>query len=111
MTEMSDDALEHIEFNFGQKQRGIVKTNRQAIKEVFGEEIYDDIDEAHKGTKEERKVTIHHAKGNKDLRGGADVLEFDLAGSGFDEARKEYRGQHGNKNVFNISEEERQRSI
>ena len=111
MAEMSDDALEHIEFNFGQKERGIVKTNRQAIKEVFGEEIYDDIDEAHKGTKEERKVTIHHAKGNKDLRGGADVLEFDLAGSGFREARKEYRGQHGNDYIFNISKEEREHSI
>ena len=111
MSEMSDDALEHIEFNYGQKKRGIVKTNRQAIKEVFGEEIYDDIDEAHKGTKEERKVAIHHAKGNRQLREGADVLEFDLAGSGFNEARKEYRGQHGNDNVGNVSEEELKRSL
>ncbi|MBR1598484.1 MAG: hypothetical protein IJ661_06240 [Lachnospiraceae bacterium] len=111
MTEMSDDALEHIEFNYGQKERGIVKTNRQAIKEVFGEEIYDDIDEAHKGTKEERKVLIHHAKGNRQLRDGADVLEFDLAGSTFNEARKEYLGQHGNNNVGNVSREKIKKSI
>ncbi|MBE5923635.1 MAG: hypothetical protein E7271_04090 [Lachnospiraceae bacterium] len=111
MAELTDDALENIQFNFGQKKMGIVKTNRQAIKEVFGEEIYDDIDEAHKGTKEERTITIHHAKGNRQFRAGADVLEFDLAGSGFDEARKEYRGQHGNRNVFNVSKEELDRSI
>ena len=39
------------------------------------------------------------------------MLEFDLAGSGFNEARKEYRGQHGNAKVRNVSKEELERSL
>ena len=102
MSELSEEILEQGFVNLAHKRKGITKSNRQAIKEVYGEEVYDSIDEKHIGTAEERTVPIHHARGNKLLREGKAVIEFELAGTGFTEARKEYTGHHGGYNVSNV---------
>ncbi len=93
--EKTDEELEKFQITEGHKHNNITKSNRSAIKEVYGDEIYDEIDEMSKGTDEERTITIHHALGNEYLRKGEDVLELDYAGSGFKETRKEYHGHHG----------------
>ena len=95
MARLSDEELEEFDIHEGHKHNKITKSNRQAIKEVFGEEIYDDIDEMHRGPAEERRINIYHSLGNKYLKKGEEVLELDFAGSGFQEARREYAGQHG----------------
>lgn len=93
--EKTDTELEQFNLTEGHKEHKITKSTRNAIKEVFGEELYDDIDEMSKGDETERAVRMHHALGNKFLRKGEEVLELDYAGSGYKEVRKEYRGQHG----------------
>ena len=93
--EKSTEKLEEYNPNPSQKEWNIAKSNRNAIKEVMGEEVYDRIDEAYMGHENERRITIHHAKGNDALRRGEEVLEIDLAGSGYKETRREYHGLHG----------------
>lgn len=95
ISEKTEEELEQFNLMEGHKKHKLSKSTRNAIKEVCGDEIYDDIDEMSKGTEQERTVRIHHSLGNKYLRSGEEVLEMDFAGSGFKEARKEYRGQHG----------------
>lgn len=93
----TDEKLEQFKINEGQKANKIKKSNRTAIKEVYGDDIYDEIDEMKKGSDAERTIKIHHSMGNKWMREGCDVLEIDFAGSGYKEIRKEYHGQHGKK--------------
>ncbi|SEP84370.1 hypothetical protein SAMN02910369_00719 [Lachnospiraceae bacterium NE2001] len=93
--EQSDEELEKFDLTEGHKTHNIYKSTRNAIKEVFGDEIYDDIDEMSKGDEKDRTVMMHHALGNAYLRKGEEVLEIDFAGSGFKETRREYHGQHG----------------
>ncbi len=95
MAKMTDEEMNRFTRHSGHKHNNIKKSTRRAIKEVFGEEVYDDIDEMHRGTAEERRVTIHHSLGNKYMEKGEEVLEIDFAGSGFREARREYNGFHG----------------
>lgn len=78
--------------NFAQIEHGIQKSNRQIAKEVFGSEVYDDIDEARKGSEKDRTVKIHHSVGNKQLEAGEPVLEIDIAGSGFSHPWREHHG-------------------
>lgn len=95
--EKTDDELEKFNITEGHKKHKITKSTRNAIKEVYGDDIYDDIDEMSKGDEADRTVKIHHALGNKFIRKGEEVLELDYAGSGFKEARREYHGQHGKR--------------
>ncbi len=95
MNEKSDEDLEEYVPSFSQEVWNMQKSNREAIKEVFGDDVYDSINEAHKGSAAERKVKIHHALGTKAIKNGEEVLEIDLAGSGYSEARREYKGLHG----------------
>ncbi|MBR6221869.1 MAG: hypothetical protein IKQ71_00375 [Lachnospiraceae bacterium] len=112
MSALTDEEIEAVNLNLGHKHNNIKKTNRMVMKEVFGEDVFDDIDEMRKGTDEERTISIHHATGNQKLRDGINVLEFDLAGSSFDIARKEYQGHHGKLNMnVDISKKELDRSI
>ena len=98
MNQMNEEEIVGVPLNRGQKKRGIEVTNRQAIQSVYGSEVYDEIDEKHQGTEEERSIHIHNAVGSRLQRQGTTVLEFDLAGSGYFMARREYSGQHGKLN-------------
>ncbi|MCR5624218.1 MAG: hypothetical protein K6G11_03135 [Lachnospiraceae bacterium] len=95
MSEMTDEELEEFVPNESQNEWNIKKSNRRAIKEVLGDDVYDSIDDVHKGDDKSREVKIHHALGNKAIYNNEDVLEIDLSGSGFSETRREYRGYHG----------------
>lgn len=95
MERLKDDELEKFDIHLGHKHNNIYKSTRRALKEVFGCEIYDDIDEMHRGSKEDRKVKIHHSTGTNQVKKGEYVLEIDFAGSGFQQARKEHHSQHG----------------
>ena len=95
ISDESDKILESFNANEGQLARNITKSNREAIKEVYGDDIYDEIDEMKKGSEEERTVAIYHSMGNRYLKKGEEVLEIDFAGSGYKEVRREYHGQHG----------------
>ena len=95
MAESTDEKLERFVPNEGQLALKITKSNRTAIKEVYGDEIYDEIDEMRKGSEEERTINIIHSMGTKWMKEGCDVLEIDFAGSGFKEVRREHHGQHG----------------
>lgn len=97
MSKLKEDEMEHFNITTGHTHNHITKSNRNALKEVFGDEIYDDIDEMHRGDVNDRTVKIYHSLGNKYLQKGEEVLEIDFAGSGFKEARREYNGQHGKK--------------
>ncbi len=111
MEEMSGEEIESTPLNYAQRTRSLRKTNRQAIKEVFGEEVFDEIDEVHQGTEEERTIPIHHALGNQLIKDGHEVLEFDLAGTGYMMPRREHQGQHGKESAKELTEEEIQGSL
>ncbi len=76
-------------------KREMTVSNREGIKEVFGSAIYEDIDRAYLGSPQDRTVRLHHALGNQYRQRGENVLEIDLAGSGFSQKRVEYKGIHG----------------
>ncbi len=99
MSDLDEEKILDVPKNLGQNARGIEVTNRQAIQTVYGYEVYDSIDEKHRGTLEDRTVKIHNAVGNRLIREGTTVLEFDLAGSGYNTVRREYAGQHGKLNT------------
>ncbi|MCR5282114.1 MAG: hypothetical protein K6E18_01990 [Lachnospiraceae bacterium] len=111
MEELSDTEIESVPLNYAQKVLNLKTTNRQAIKEVFGEEIFDEIDEKHIGTEEERTIRIHHALGNQLIKDGHSVLEFDLAGTGYMMPRREHQGQHGKESAKELTAEEIQGSL
>lgn len=92
---LTQEELELHPKNAAQKAVGSEMSQRDAIKKVFGKDIYDDIDPLYKGTKEERTVKIHHSRGNAQLDKGEPVLELDFAGTGFAQPRREYIGLHG----------------
>ena len=92
--------------NLAQVDNKIQKSNREIAKEVFGSEVYDAADEARKGAEQDRRVNIHHSRGNAQLSKGEPVLEIDIAGSGFAQTRKEY---HGNINWQSYGRDEGQK--
>ncbi|MCR5748564.1 MAG: hypothetical protein K6G03_12720 [Lachnospiraceae bacterium] len=95
LEEMTDEELEEYKLHEGRTLNGITKSNRQAIKEVMGEEVYDDIDEMHIGDVDERRIVIHHAQGNKWMKSGADVLELNFLGSGITDEWREHKYKDG----------------
>ncbi|MCR5291599.1 MAG: hypothetical protein K6E28_01765 [Eubacterium sp.] len=98
METLDEEDFEEFERENSHILNNINKSNREAIKEVMGEEVYDDIDEIYQGTKEERTVKIHHAVGNKWLRKGEDVLEMNFLASGRDDEWRQYKGRDGSIN-------------
>lgn len=95
MEKLSVAELEEYKINEGRRLNDITKSNRQAIQEVMGEEVYDDIDEMYTGDLEDRKVVIHHAQGNKWMKSGADVLEMNFLGSARTDEWREHKGKDG----------------
>ncbi len=95
LPERNHDTLENPELHMAKVFNNITVTNREAVKRVIGEEVYDTMDEAFAGTAEERTVKIHHSTGNRYMKAGKRVLEIDIAGSGFNQARREHNGLGG----------------
>lgn len=79
--------------NRGQAHNNITKHNSTAIKEVFGEQVYDEIDAMQQGSVQDRTVKLHHSLGTKWQKEGADVLEMEFAGSGAEDAIKKHRNR------------------
>lgn len=71
------------------------KTAKQAVCEVLGSEIYDEIDEMHRGEVKDRRVKIHHSLGTKHQKQGEDVLELEFAGSGGKDTLKKHKDHDG----------------
>ena len=92
---LTQEELEFHNKNEVQKAIKSEMSQRDAIKTVFGNDVYDDIDAMYKGSVEERTVHIHHSVGNAQLDKGEHVLEFDFAGTGFAQPRREHKGFHG----------------
>lgn len=89
---------EELEFHGKNEVQDSIKSEmsqRDAMKNVFGNDVYNDIDAMYKGSAEERTVNIHHSIGNAQLDKGEHVLEFDFAGTGFAQPRREHKGFHG----------------
>ena len=95
--------------NEAREHNNIQKSTRQAIKEVMGEEVYDDVDEMFSGDRKDRKVKIHHSTGNKWLRSGADVIQLDFAGSGYETNWKEHKEHYGEIDRDELSPKEIQK--
>jgi len=95
METLTEEDMEKFAPHKGHKHNKIKKSNRKALKEVYGEEIYDDIDEMHKGSMEERRVKLYHAYGTRLMKEGKEVLELDFAGSGFQDVAHAHKGRNG----------------
>ena len=95
LPQLTQEELESYKKNVVQKKIKSEMSQRDAIKNVFGDDVYDEIDAIYKGSREERTVDIHHSIGNEQLDKGDNVLEFDFAGSGFAQPRREHKGFHG----------------
>ena len=81
--------------NDAQRFNDITKTTRQAVTEVVGDDIYDEIEEMSRGSFEDRKVPLHHSLGTKYMQQGHHVLEMDFAGSSGKDVYKPYKGHNG----------------
>ncbi len=72
-----------------------IKSIKDAIKEVMPG-AYQGIDKGLTDKEaEEMELDLVHAEGTKLMEMGHDVIEFDVAGSSFDQFRKEHDGLHG----------------
>ncbi len=73
-----------------------VKSIRDAIKEVMPN-AYGEMDNALMSNRkeDEKEFELVHSEGSKYIDQGHNVIEFDVAGSGFDQFRKEHEGIHG----------------
>lgn len=97
LPKLDDDELNRHTFNRSQKSVRAEMSQRDAIKQVFGDSVYEDIDSIYQADDpKDRTVPIHHSRGHAQLDNGQPVLELDFAGSGFAQARKEHHGFHGN---------------
>ncbi len=92
---LNQDELDHHERNVSQKKYKTAMSQRQAMKQIFGEEKYAEIDSMYMADDNTRRIPMHNARGNAQLDEGERVLEFDFAGSGFTQARKEHHGLSG----------------
>ena len=74
-----------------------IKSIKAAIKEVIPK-AYGEMDKAlTKPDSEEKEVELVHALGSQYIAAGHDVIQFDIAGSGYDQFKKEYEGYGGKK--------------
>ncbi|SEG00553.1 hypothetical protein SAMN04487934_10685 [Eubacterium ruminantium] len=104
MEKLTKGELEEFRQNEAREFNKITKSNRQAIKEVMGEEVYDDIDEMYTGDEKDREVVLNHAQGNKWMKSGADVLELNFLASARTDEWREHKGKDGYINTRNKSE-------
>ncbi|MCR5623866.1 MAG: hypothetical protein K6G11_01330 [Lachnospiraceae bacterium] len=90
----------------GQKHNKITKNNSTIINEVFGDRVYDEINEMKRGSLKERTVPLHHADGTKWQKMGEEVLELDFAGSQAKDVINLHKGHDGRMNTEGMNQEE-----
>ena len=103
LPKLEDNELQSHKLNDSQKKFKTAMSQRDAMKKIFGNDKYDEIDAMYKGSEENRRIPLHNARGNAQLDAGERVIEFDFAGSGFAQPRKEHHGLSG-KEVANGSD-------
>jgi len=81
--------------NEGQSRNGVTKRDSEAVREVLGDSVYDEIDEMRRGRLEDRKVRLHHSLGTKYQKQGHDVLEMEFAGSGGEDVIRGHKDRNG----------------
>ncbi len=95
LPELTQQELQTHKRNKTQKRIKAEMSQRKAMKQVFGKEVYDRIDSCYKGDEANRTVDIHHSRGSKQFERGEHVLELDFAGTGYSLPRREHHGLHG----------------
>lgn len=86
--------------NFGISNRANLLRHhvRTAIVDKLGQKHYDAFDKLmikKEGDEPTENLTLHHSAGSKYTLNGEDVIEFNMAGSGFRYWRKDYKGMVG----------------
>ncbi len=99
----SREELENWRKNKVQDLLNAEVSNREAVKRVMGEDVYDDIDPIYQADEADRAVTIHNSLGTKLQNAGYRVLEIDVAGSSFSQTRQEQNGINGLYNPEKVS--------
>ena len=81
--------------NESQQRSEITKSDSQAVREVLGDAVYDEIDEMSRGSLEDRRVKLHHSLGTRQQKKGHEVLEMDFAGSSGQDVMRKHKGHNG----------------
>ncbi len=81
--------------NAGQLRNKMTVSASQAVGEVIGSAVYDEIDEMSRGKLADRRVRLHHSTGTKHQKAGHDVLQLEFAGSGGHDVLKMHKGRNG----------------
>ena len=93
--------------NAGQLHNKITVSASQAVGEVIGSAVYDEIDEMSRGKLADRKVKLHHSTGTKHQKEGHDVLQLEFAGSGGHDVLKKHKDRNGGiDDIKNMTKEE-----
>lgn len=87
---------EHTVLNEHQKSVGLGNV-QDAIEKFIGRDAYAGID---KIDEQDRKRTLHSSRGKKLLESGRNVLEIDVAGSGFELFQAQHKNIKGNGKVI-----------
>ncbi len=95
LPKLSPDELDYHAPNVSQEKINAAMTNRDAIKEIYGEDAYAAIDATYMASEGIRSIPIHHSLGSRAMDRREPVLELDFAGSGYAQTRKEHRGLGG----------------
>ncbi|MBR1471021.1 MAG: hypothetical protein IJ600_05200 [Lachnospiraceae bacterium] len=95
LQQLTQKELDTHTMNISQEKKDIKRLNRDIMKDIFGDDVYYDLDALYMGDEKEREVNIHHSRGSRQMDAGEHVLELDFAGSGFSEARRDYHGLDG----------------
>ncbi|MCD8325611.1 MAG: hypothetical protein LUC90_02675 [Lachnospiraceae bacterium] len=81
-------------------QKFHIKSVRDAVMQVMGEEAYQAIDALRSEEQiDMRKTKLHHSRGTRLAAEGNDILELDIAGSSFKQFRSEHHGVKGKRDV------------
>ncbi|MBQ9505182.1 MAG: hypothetical protein IJU93_09260 [Lachnospiraceae bacterium] len=94
-------------------QDNILRKNvRDAIVQNLGRERYaafDDLKIKQEGEPEEEKIALHHAEGSKLALNGEDVIEFNMAGTGYLNYRLPQQGMRGTRKSEDYKDEKKVR--
>lgn len=96
LPKLTQEELDNHELNQSQRKFNVNMIQRDAIKLIYGGHVYDDLDRMYKSNNpDDRTVGMFNARGNRQMDQGGIVLEFDFAGTGYAQARKEHHGLNG----------------
>ncbi|MCD8069671.1 MAG: hypothetical protein LUE87_12480, partial [Lachnospiraceae bacterium] len=93
MTQEQDTRSEHMR-NYK------IGSVRDAVRNVLGRNPYEALDALRSEERADmRRTRLHHSRGTRLAMGANEVLEFDIAGSGFKQFRSEHYGVKGKSNI------------